>query len=440
MDLLITPIKKIEGEITAPPSKSYSHRAFIAASLANGVSVIKNPLTHGDVSVTLDILKELGVKVLKTSDNSYAVEREKPAFKSVYKTINCGNSGTSIRIFSALSLLIEGGLSFSGEFLKRNRPILPLLDALKKLGGDYKLIKDSLHVERKQKFCDHVVIPGDISSQFITALLFLCPIISCNNTEYIEITTSTPLVSYPYIEITLDVLKAFGLNIQSKITENGHGTFLMSIKQHPRPQMYHVPGDFSSIAFLLAATVISPENSELTIKNLNMNNPQGDKRIIEILKAMGADLEISESEKSLTIRGNVSSRPLTGTEVDCSEIPDLFPILAVLGSYAKGKTILHDASNLRLKESDRISVMARELTKMGVKVEEHEDKLIVYHCDRLTGITINHENDHRIAMALTIAALYAEGSSKLNNPEVINDSYPDFIQDLKKVNAEVEIK
>ena len=177
MDLIINPSPSINGEIMAPGSKSYSHRAFIAASLANGVSVIKNPLTSGDVEITMTLLKELNVKILEQSNNSYIVEKTQSSFKPIHKALNCKNSGTTMRIFSALSFLVDGGLSLSGEFLKRNRPIVPLLDALKYLGGDYKLSKGKVHVKRNQKVCNKVKIPGDISSQFITALLIISPLI-----------------------------------------------------------------------------------------------------------------------------------------------------------------------------------------------------------------------------------------------------------------------
>ena len=183
----------------------------------------------------------------------------------------------------------------------------------------------------------------------------------------------------------------------------------------------------------MAAAIISRNSSHVIINNLNVHNSQGDKKIIEILKEMGANIEYNEENSQIIINGNLNKYPLKGIEVDCKEIPDLFPVLSVLGAFAKGKTVLYNASNVRLKESNRISIIARELSKMGVKVTEEEDKLIVRHCENLKGSLIDHENDHRIAMACVIAALYTDSISKVKNIEIVRDSYPHFIDDLKKL-------
>ena len=438
MNLKINPTSSLCGEITAPGSKSYSHRAFIAASLVDGVSIIKNPLTSGDVGITIEILKELKVNILKESKNTYIVERSDVSFKPVHKTLDCKNSGTSLRIFSALSLLIEGGLTLTGEFLKRNRPIMPLLDPLKSLGGEYKTLKNKIHVKRKQKFCNHVEIRGDISSQFISALLIVCPLLSCSNTNFIVITITSPIVSYPYIKITMDVLNRFGINVQEKINAQKVGKYYLSCGQKFRPQRYEIPGDFSSAAFMMAAAVLSPETSKIIINNLNVNSPQGDKKLIEILQKMGANIKINQKKNQIIVNGNINEFPLKGIRVDCHEIPDLFPILSVIGAFVEGKTTLFNASNLRLKESDRIAIMARELSKMGVEVHEERDTLTIYKCASLKGSNINHENDHRIAMACSIAALYANSSSLIKNIDVTRDSYPFFVKDLIELGANVQ--
>jgi len=435
MALRINPISNLNGEIFAPPSKSYSHRAFIAASLTDGISIIKNPLTSGDVEVTINLLKELKLNILKESTDTYVIQKTKDSFKPNYKTLNIKNSGTTLRIFCALSLLIDGGLTFTGEFLKRNRPILPLLDALKLLGADYKLSNKKILVQRIKKYCEPVKIRGDISSQFISALLFLSPLLICNNRNFIEIEITTPIVSYPYIQITLDILKSFGINVQEILDETKKGKYKIESQQKYRPHIYTVPGDFSSAAFIIAAAVLTPEKSKVSINNLNIENPQGDKRIISILRDMGANIEVIQDQNKIIVNGGLERYPLHGIEIDCSEIPDLFPILCVIGALSQGKTTLYNASNIRLKESDRISVMARELGKMGVHVEEYDDKLIIYKCEKLVGSMIDHENDHRIAMACIVAALFCHNNSEIKNLDIIKDSYPSFIEDLKKIGA-----
>jgi len=169
-----------------------------------------------------------------------------------------------------------------------------------------------------------------------------------------------------------------------------------------------------------------------------MQNSQGDKKIVEILRDMGANIAINENNNQIIINGDLTKYPLKGVEVDCRDIPDLFPILSVVGAFAEGKTVLYNAKNLRLKESDRISSMARELMKMGVDLVEEEDKLTIFHCDKLTGVNIDHENDHRVAMACTIAAIYASSNSQMSSTEIVKDSYPSFFDDLIKLGALLE--
>jgi len=176
----------------------------------------------------------------------------------------------------------------------------------------------------------------------------------------------------------------------------------------------------------------------ITISNLDFSNPQGDKEIIEILRDMGAKIEINEDKGEIVVTGNLTKYPLKGKKIDVQDIPDLFPILAVIGAFAEGNTVLYNAVTLRYKESDRISIMTRELKKMGIKVEESEEQLIVYHSPKFKGIEVNHENDHRIAMAMTVANLYAQTSSLMKNIEIVEDSYPTFLKDFIKLGAQIE--
>jgi 3-phosphoshikimate 1-carboxyvinyltransferase len=439
MDLRIRKTSQLNGEIIPPGSKSYSHRAFILAGLADGISTLKNPLVSGDVLVTLQILEKLGVKFQQHQEDIFKVYGKQQFQTKFDQPIDCKNSGTSIRIFSALSLLIEGGLTFKGEFLQKNRPLLPLLEALTNLGAQYRLTDEELYIHRTSQECKNLQIRGDISSQFITALLITGPLLKCKKKEQILIKTTTPLVSYPYIKITLNLLNAFGVNIEEKQYKEGLLEYKLKLNQKLKPQVYEIPSDFSSAAFIIAASVLSPTKSQVIIKNLYFKDPQGDKRIIDILKKMGAKIKVNDHKNQLICYGNIKKNKLRGIEVDCKEIPDLFPILSVIGAYAQGKMVLYNAEGLRLKESDRISIMARELQKMGVEIEEYQDKLIIYHCNTLKGAKIDHAQDHRIAMACTIAALYASSESEIHNIEIVKDSYPRFIEDLNKLGANIKI-
>ncbi|MBY9002782.1 MAG: 3-phosphoshikimate 1-carboxyvinyltransferase [Candidatus Lokiarchaeota archaeon] len=440
MNLNINPTNLLQGEIKAPPSKSYSHRAFLVASLANGQSIIKNPLTSGDVKITLDGLRSFGVKIDKLEENYYKVENKTKLLKQKEFLLDCKNSGSSIRFFSALSLLIDGGVTITGEFFVRNRPILPLLNSLKNFGAIYDISNNTLHIERKEEKCNITHIPGHISSQFISALLMISPIIPCGNSNYVEINVETPLSSHPYIEITLDVLNSFGVQVEEILNEDNTANYHISNPQRMQATEFTVPGDFSSIAFIIAAVLTSPADSHVIIKNLDFEKPQGDKRFIKILQEMGADIEINGTQGSLTVRGSLNKNVLKGIEIDCNGIPDLFPILCIIGAFATSKTILYNISTLKYKESDRIKVMMRELKKMGVKVEYNEENLVIHHCNNLEGTTIDHENDHRIAMAFTIAALHARSRSRIKNAEIFQDSYPDFIQDMIGLGAKLDIE
>jgi len=436
MDLTIQPKPlRLSGFITPPGSKSYSHRAFILASLAEGTSTIKNSLTSGDVSITMNILGTLGVKIKKTTENIYKVHGRGMLQGDPKEIMDCGNSGTSVRIFSALSLMINGGLQLQGEFFRRERPLKPLLDALEQLGASYSLSQDKLIIHRQKIVCKDVNIRGDISSQFITALLFLGSIIQCSEKETIKINLTTPVVSYPYLKITLNIMDKFGFQAQEVRNDSDLLGYKVKTGQKISSKTYTVPSDFSSAAFIIAAAVLTPIDSKIIIENLDFEDPQGDKRIVPILREMGARIHKDVDNKRLICYGNIRKNPLMGRQIDCKDVPDLFPILSVIGAFAEGKMILYNAENLRLKESDRIEIMARELTKMGVKVEEKQGSLTIYHCDNIEGTKIDHNGDHRIAMACTVAALYATSESHIESIDVVKDSYPRFVEDLQKVGA-----
>ena len=312
------------------------------------------------------------------------------------------------------------------------------MNALTKLGAEYNLVENKLSIKRKKGICGSINIKGDISSQFITALLIICALIKCKDTNIIKLNITTPLVSHPYVKITLNLLKTFGINIIEKRDDKNLFSYIIETGQILRTQIYEIPSDFSSAAFIIAAAVLSPEDSNVILKNLDFQDPQGDKRFITILKDMGAKIDIFKDEKKIIVYGNIKKNPLKGLNIDLNDIPDLFPILSVVGAYAQGKTILSNAHNLRFKECDRISIMARELKKKGVEVIEKDDGMTIHHCNNIVGSEIDHEKDHRIAMANIIASLYANTESVINNIEIIKDSYLNFIDDLKKLGANIQ--
>lgn len=439
MDLEIYPIKTLKGQIEAPPSKSYSHRAFFIAGLTEAISVIKNPLTTGDVGVTINALKSLGVKILKEKENKYLLDFEKIWIKSSDEAIDCGNSGTTLRILSAIGILLKDGIRLKGEFLKRKRPIEPLLDALTQLGASCVLTEDELYIRSENVAPKKIKVEGDVSSQFITALLIATPLLRCKKNSFTQINIISPLTSYPYIKITLNMLEKAGVAIKPDVSRNLMGTFTVPCNQKFRSNVYEIPGDFSSAALILGAAALSIEPPDVLISNLDYQTPQGDKGIISYLGKLGANIWVNPDKKLVKVDGAIDREQKKEVAINCREIPDLFPILATIGAYTKNDVVLHNAHNIRKKESDRVSIMARELSKMGANLEEKPERLILRENTSLRGTELDHDNDHRIAMALIVAAMFADSKSFIRNIEVINDSYPKFIEDLQTLGANFKI-
>jgi len=440
MDLEIFPIKTLSGKIKVPPSKSYSHRAFFIAGLTESISVINNPLTVGDVEVTINALKSLGVKILKEKENKFLIDFHKAKLIAPEKPIDCRNSGTTFRILCVLGLLTENGIRLSGEFLKKKRPILPLLEAIRQLGAEIEVSEDEISIKPVNVTPKKIKLPGDVSSQFITALLLITPLLKCKGSDATIIELTSPLTSHPYIYLTLDMLDQAGITIKQEISESLMGNLVIPCSQYYRGQIYDIPGDFSSAAYILGAAALVENELEVIFNNLDSTSPQGDREIITYLSELGAKILINPHEKMVKIKRGINRNSSEDISIDCRETPDLFPILAVMGCFTNKVMKLYNIKNLRSKESDRVSGISRELKKMGANLEEKEDELILKKNTKLNGADLNHGEDHRIAMALIIAAMFAESNSHISNVEIIEDSYPTFIEDLQKLGAHFKIK
>jgi len=440
MDLEIFPIKTLSGKIKVPPSKSYSHRAFFIAGLTESISVINNPLTVGDVEVTINALKSLGIKILKEKENKFLIDFHKAKLIAPEKPIDCRNSGTTFRILCVLGLLTENGIRLSGEFLKKKRPILPLLEAIKQLGAEIEVSEDEISIKPVNVTPTKIKLPGDVSSQFITALLLITPLLKCKGSDATIIELTSPLTSHPYIYLTLDMLDQAGITIKQEISESLMGNLVIPCSQYYRGQIYNIPGDFSSAAYILGAAALVENELEVIFNNLDSTSPQGDREIITYLSELGAKILINPHDKMVKIKKGINRNSSEDISIDCRETPDLFPILAVMGCFTNKVMRLYNIKNLRSKESDRVSGISRELKKMGANLEEKEDELILKKNTKLNGADLNHGEDHRIAMALIIAAMFAESNSHISNVEIIEDSYPTFIEDLQKLGAHFKIK
>jgi len=440
----VFPTTNFIGTVGSSPSKSYSHRAFALAILANSPSTIINPLTEGDLAVTIEFCRLFGAQISEESMHNHDLQN--PGEFKKYKVIppkrlqapaesyNGKNSGTSIRLMTSLAALCTEKTQIYGTFFDRKRPMQPLLDALSQIGVESTNTENpkGIIITPKATHAGLIKIPGDISSQFITGLMCLAPRLSGKETE---IRITTPAKSYPYLQITEEIFRDFQIKFKSQFNSDLLGSYFIPGDQTYSGRNYEVPGDFSSAAFIFVGAALNPKPQKVTMTNIDMNNPQGDKEIINILKRMGAHIDINSQARSVTIEGG---HPLTGIRIDCSQIPDLFPILCVLGCLSGGETTIFNAAHVRLKETDRIKVMVRELEKMGAKVHEQPDGIILPGNQKLHGSKIQHDQDHRIAMCLSIATLYADSPSMLERSEVVADSYPGFWEDLKHLGVNLE--
>jgi len=423
VDIVIRRTEALSGEVSAPPSKAYTHRMLIAALLSNGVSKIANYLVSDDTSATLRAIKALGAKV-KQQQNFLEIEGAK-TLKTPEKPINCGESGATLRFMIPVAAIASKPVTFvMGQSLSR-RPIKPLLQSLKQLGvkTHYSEEKPStVTVQGGGIEGGKTVLRGDISSQFISGLLFACPMARKDT----EIIATTPMESKSYIQMTEEVLCKH--NIKVSILEDFR-QLLIPCNQSYTPCSHVVPGDFSSAAYLLAAAAIT--SSRIKVTNLDQNTKQGDKAILDILKQAG--LKVSVGEGFVEVEGKLQK----AIEVDAKDVPDLVPACTAIACYTKGVSKIYNAKRLRYKESDRLTSIYTELKKMGADITVGEDSLTIRGPCAMHGAVIDPHNDHRIAMACAAAALGAEGETKILNAECVGKSYPKFFKDLHLLGANI---
>ncbi len=423
MNLTIKPTGSLGGTVEAPPSKSYTHRAIIVSSLADGTSIIKNPLLSADTLASIDACRMLGADI--DVNDVLTVRGISGKLKAPRRIIDVQNSGTSIRIMTAIVSLCDDRVELTGDESIQKRPMKPLLDALEELGvkttsrnGNPPV---SVHGPMNGGKCS---ISGDVSSQFISGLLIACPLAS----KDIEIEIIGELKSRPYVELTLDTLKDFNVEIRHE----NFRRFYLKGNQRYKARTYRVEGDYSSASFILCAAALT--DSAVTIKNLSINSKQGDMKIIKILRDMGAKIEMGSDQMSIQGNGNLS-----GIDIDLSQTPDLLPIVSVIGALAKDKTIISGVEHARYKECDRIHAMTTQLRKMNAVIKERRDGMEIEGVERLKGARVHGWHDHRVVMALAVAGLRADGNVSVDTAESVPVSFPTFVEVMKKLGAEISI-
>lgn len=407
---------KLAGEIAIPASKSHTIRALVLATLADGKSVIRSPLDSGDTRACINTCRHFGALIEK-KESEWTVTGKAGRLSVPDNVVDVLNSGTTLYIALGMAALCDGWTVFTGDEQIRKRPATALLTSLQDLGADA--------FSTRGNGCTPIVIKGKLSggktsiecptSQYLTSLLINCPL------AYGDTEITVPLLNEkPYVQMTMDWLDSHHIHYSHEYMKKVHIQGGQAYKAFDRK----IPGDFSSATFFLCAAAIT--QSTLTLRGLDMNDPQGDKYVVEILKQMGCTVEADGDV--LTITG----RNLKGGEFNMNSIPDALPALSVTACFAEGTTKLYNVDQARLKETDRISVMYRELKKLGAEIEELPDGLVIKKSE-LIGTRVHGYGDHRVVMALAIAGLGAEGTTTVDTTESVSITFPDFFDLLKAV-------
>ena len=412
----------IDGKIICPSNKSYTHRAIFMASLADGKSMIKNILKSGDTIATINACKNFGVEI-KEEENNLIVDSPNE-LKLQDNIIDAANSGTTIRIAAAISTLADTKIVLSGDQSLNKRPMQPLLKALESLGAKCSSSNGTPPISILGKIKGgKVKIPGNISSQFISALMIVAP--KLENGMLLNI--QGELVSKPYVDATIMAMKKFNVNVEAEIPYKKY----IIHPQNYKSTTFAVPSDFSSLALLLSAAVLLGEN--LSIQMTMGDMPQADEAIIDILEKMGVVVTLDKNVIKIK-----SPKKLDGGKFDLNDSPDLVPAVAILALKASKPIEIFNVKHVRYKETDRIAILARELAKLGIKVVEKKDGLVLKNSKNLIGADLNSENDHRLFMAFCIAGMYV-GNCSVSHPESVKISYPDFIQEMKRIGCKISL-
>lgn len=396
MDSVVIKNSVLNGVVQLPPSKSVAHRALICAALSKYNCKIGPLGNSDDVRATISVLKEL---------------RSNKEFFN----LNCNESGSTLRFLIPVAAALGKHAVFNGNGRLPQRPIDDYVRLLTQHGVRCKS-QGGLPLEIEGKLQNGIFeIAGDVSSQYVTGLLLALPL--CDGDSKIVLTSK--LQSLPYVELTIKVMSDFGVLVEK--TDFG---YFVKGNQEYKCERYFIESDWSQAAFFGAAGAIG---GNVAVKGLNIESIQGDKRIVDVLKQFGANVKF-ENDCLYCSRNE-----LKGITVDASDIPDMVPSIAVIAAYAKGKTVINGTKRLRLKESDRVFSVVSNLQKMGVNVECGNDFIEIEGREKLKGAKLDGFNDHRIVMAFSIAALFADGDSIISDAQSINKSYPDFFKDFNRM-------
>lgn len=406
---------RTSGSVTAPPSKSYAQRAIAAALLCRGETVLSNMVYCNDTRAALQVARDLGAEVVCTEDICTIRGGLRPSGRE----LNIGESGLATRLFTPVTALCCKEIVLTGEGSILGRPISMMEAPLRELGAEVSSNEGYLPIRVKGPVRGgHVTVDGSLSSQFITGLLMALPLAERDTTMNVS-----DLKSKPYIDMTIGLLEAFGIEIK----HNDYRQFFIEGGQSYTPIRYNIEGDWSGASCLLVAGATT---GEATVRNLNPLSLQADTAIIDALTHAGA--EITTTRDSVTVRRN----ELRAFEFDATHCPDLFPALAALAANCHGTSVLKGTRRLIHKESDRARTIADVFSRMGIATDLSTENVMRITGGPIRSATVDSHNDHRIAMAAATAALGSDGKVVVRRAEAVNKSYPEFWDDLRSLTTE----
>lgn len=430
--------KKLSGSLKIPPSKSMAHRAVICAGLSKGTSIIENIEYSDDIIATINAMKALGVNIIEEKDR--LIINGENIFNSNKRVIDCNESGSTLRFLMPIALVKHGESRFLGKGNLGKRPLKTYYDIFDKQGIDYSYEEGILNTFIKGELkADKFKVEGNISSQFISGLLFALPLLNGDS----KIVITTELESKGYIDLTLSMLDKFGIKIENL----DYKEFRIKGNQSYKSFNYRVEGDYSQGAFFFAAGALG---NNVVCYDLDEESKQGDKEVLDILKNMGSTLikefkvdkkdnkNLIDKKGSMKMALGFASESLKATIIDASQCPDIIPVMAVVASLANGETRVVNGERLRIKECDRLNAISTELKTLGANIEETKDGLIINGVESLKGGKVSSHDDHRIAMSLAIASTVCTEEVIIDNGDCVKKSYPNFWEDFKSLGGQIK--